>query len=730
MVITYVEDIISFNSFRSFLSPTKGCSDSRTVENTFRYILSQTEKGIFIKIHDNKLVNFIVFNVIDHFENLWNEKIKVDERYFKNINEFLKHVARKTRAPFNPNFVEQNIKLWRCNNGLLRYELPRSDSRKNIECIHDMFQELCKHCCVENVEFFFNKRDFPIKRMGLYEPFQHIWDSKRYPLQRERHQEYSPILSVCSEPDFVDIASPTYEDWARARESEDGVRFEDSRVGKVFEPVQWDNKIAKAVFRGSSTGIGTTSENNVRMKLVRLCEKFPVLFDAGFTKISYRPRKQYKNPFLQTIEEKFKCLDPLSLQEQVKYKFIINVEGHSAAFRLSSELLSGSCVLLVQSKWDFWLYSLIEPYKHYVPVKSDLSDLITQIRWCLDNDDKCKEIAENSKELEYGILSKQGILTFLKDKLNSFQKTVIYNHRDFYRHDPNKTKEIISKIQIPGVEFASTNKDSLSGNDEITLFVNLVLWHAEESFKFNWGHDKASIVSDCKKTCLSFLIDEKWYQIWTSLKICWPPCENTNFIFDDVWYGPLNNTFENETIFETLRCKKLDRNAKLLMTWAAERNIPFRRERCVAKIDNRLFQNPVFLSQNVFLLSYYCINIFHYIPKSAKTSEQDDATWKRWQDTLSFLKIFFSNNIEQTKTLPLKFEIYSFPNFSKEKLCDYTKWNRKIKNVINYEGHFELSEENKIYYKKLFQPLFQTTPDYSYRIASHNAVLGHFENTR
>ncbi len=32
--------------------------------------------------------------------------------------------------------------------------------------------------------------------------------------------------------------------------------------------------------------------------------------------------------------------------------------------------------------WKMWFSHLLKPYIHYVPVKSDLSDLIEKIQWC------------------------------------------------------------------------------------------------------------------------------------------------------------------------------------------------------------------------------------------------------------------------------------------------------------------------------------------------------------
>ena len=68
-------------------------------------------------------------------------------------------------------------------------------------------------------------------------------------------------------------------------------------------------------------------------------------------------------------------------------------------FRLTKELSMGCCILLVESEYKLWYHHLLIPYKHYVPIKKDLSDLIERIKWCKENDLKCKEIAKNSKNI-------------------------------------------------------------------------------------------------------------------------------------------------------------------------------------------------------------------------------------------------------------------------------------------------------------------------------------------
>lgn len=59
-------------------------------------------------------------------------------------------------------------------------------------------------------------------------------------------------------------------------------------------------------------------------------------------------------------------------------------------------MISGSVPIKVESTKIEWFYKDIEPWVHYVPVKEDYSDLLTNIQWLKDNDEKAREITYNA----------------------------------------------------------------------------------------------------------------------------------------------------------------------------------------------------------------------------------------------------------------------------------------------------------------------------------------------
>ena len=399
--------------------------EANTVINTFRYIFHKLKKGIFIKIQNNKLRVFLPFSK-SNFVNEWSHKIKVDKNKYSDINDFIKYISESLGYTFKKKNVNNNINEWYGNNCLIRYEYPISENDTNIGNIKNMFEVLCSKRKLPDIEFFINRRDFPIITKDETEPYNNIWGTKNMPLVSHNYEKYSPIFSMSSSERYADMLIPTWDDWGRVQSKKD-IYFTPScsKYEENFN-IQWENKIPTAVFRGSSTGCGTTIDTNLRLKVSQMSLNTPSdkngveLIDAGITKWNNRPRKLENEEYLQTIEIdnlNFNLSKPLSPQYQSNYKYIINIDGHVSAFRFSQELNMGSVVLKVKSKWKLWYEQLLEEYVHYIPIKEDLSDLIDVIKWCRKNDSKCKKIAENARDFFNTYLQEDGILDYIQYNL-------------------------------------------------------------------------------------------------------------------------------------------------------------------------------------------------------------------------------------------------------------------------------------------------------------------------
>jgi len=80
----------------------------------------------------------------------------------------------------------------------------------------------------------------------------------------------------------------------------------------------------------------------------------------------------------------------------VNRKYAIDIDGFTNAWsNFFIRMKLGCCVFKVNSQFGYkqWYYDRIEPFKHYIPVKADLSDLFEQIDWARTHPAECEQIA-------------------------------------------------------------------------------------------------------------------------------------------------------------------------------------------------------------------------------------------------------------------------------------------------------------------------------------------------
>jgi len=215
-------------------------------------------------------------------------------------------------------------------------------------------------------------------------------------LPEQFHGPMLPILAGSGREGFEDMAIPNYDDVRVAMEYDSIPEAE----------TDWDKKDEKVVFRGSSTGCGITPETNMRLKVSKL--DFPWL-DAGITTLTKNPKYDPVHGIGVIKAEDAKKVPRMSFGEQSKHKFILNIDGNIAAFRLLTWMQTGSVIFSVKSDYYLWFAHKLVHRKNYIRIKPNLSDLQKQYEWCLQNDDKCRQIAKAGLELSKKLLTKKVI---------------------------------------------------------------------------------------------------------------------------------------------------------------------------------------------------------------------------------------------------------------------------------------------------------------------------------
>jgi hypothetical protein len=157
-------------------------------------------------------------------------------------------------------------------------------------------------------------------------------------------------------------------------------------VWDIFEKdIPFDQKASKAVWRGVSTGDWTKPLGR-RALIERHSASEDARIDVGITE------------YLQGVAEVRPPKKPLSIEEQLKHKYLVSVEGNDVATGLKWMLNSNSVVLMPAPKICSWfMEDHLTPFEHYVPLRADFADLSEKIDWCEAHPEACKKISANAK---------------------------------------------------------------------------------------------------------------------------------------------------------------------------------------------------------------------------------------------------------------------------------------------------------------------------------------------
>lgn len=194
--------------------------------------------------------------------------------------------------------------------------------------------------------------------------------------------------------------------------------------------IPWDDKSSRVVWRGADTGKG------LRAKAVEgMFDKLNEDIDVALTIVLEYGRKSLTRPML-------------SMQELLRHKYLLSLEGNDVASGLKWMLLSNSVVFMPTPSYESWaLESFLIPYIHYVPVAADLSNLLEQLVWAKENDEVCQNIS-------------QAATRFMR-------KFVGYSGDDIAEQDVHIKKQVISTVATVMDQILGTGSSQSCAINEI-----------------------------------------------------------------------------------------------------------------------------------------------------------------------------------------------------------------------------------------------------------------------
>jgi hypothetical protein len=303
--------------------------------------------------------------------------------------------------------------------------INKTDEKSLFQLKYLLLQLLNNHK-IKNISFFINCKDFPILTKKGIEPFHHIF-GENVPLTSYKFNSYCPILSFGNRLDiFQDILIPT-DDCINVITRKYFPPKCDNYYYDIVPNTPWKDKIETAVFRGSSTGCATDFRNP-RLLITKLNQEWANTnkgyIDAGITRAVYKGSKYIGEDYISYVDlQKLNInpVEPMTMVEQSKYKYILDIEGNAAAYRLGYILSFKSVLLKVESEYKIWIDEFLKEGEHYLLIKRDFSNLKETIDWCRSHDKECKKIADNAYKIYKKCYNEEFILKYTADKLNNLE---------------------------------------------------------------------------------------------------------------------------------------------------------------------------------------------------------------------------------------------------------------------------------------------------------------------
>ncbi len=194
----------------------------------------------------------------------------------------------------------------------------------------------------------------------------------------------------------------------------------------------FSDKTPVVAWRGATT---SSFEGTSRYHVFEKFDTFSQLgFDIGFSKVVQS--KSIWTRIRVSEEDLQRRVKPqLNHVKMLQYKYLLSLEGNDVASGLKWMLGSNSLVLMPPPTCTSWACEVfLEPYRHYVPVREDLSDLQEKFEWCEANPRLVEEIVANATEFMQPFLDQEQERRLVRDVVQTYVDSVEFDVPDEFRH--------------------------------------------------------------------------------------------------------------------------------------------------------------------------------------------------------------------------------------------------------------------------------------------------------
>jgi hypothetical protein len=365
------------------------------LEQTIKYIFDTFNELIYFRIRNNKIVcSYHLYNPknnVDWYKNLTYKQ--------QNIDKANSNIMKERKKPYytlrKPHFIPAN----NCLLGFDAYNYFEGNPTSYIK----EFIEMLEYTCIlfKNVpdcDILINRKDFAYLQSDNYYPYTHVVSEKS-----NYDGKYWMIGTQSIKNINLDIPIPSSDEW------KDIDKYKDIDI-------KWKNKKNIAFFRGSTTGCGSNINNNPRLKLCNISYLWnndndkKNLIDVKISKIVSRITAHNKIIELNEYKNlKHLVGDFIDTIEQIKYKYIFNIEGNAQAYRYGNEFKKNSLLLNVASEYSLWFEPLLIENKHYIKIDNNYDNLYETMIYINNNDKKMENISNNGCKFSNKYITKKSI---------------------------------------------------------------------------------------------------------------------------------------------------------------------------------------------------------------------------------------------------------------------------------------------------------------------------------
>ncbi len=394
------------------------------LEKTLKFIFETYKEILYFRIRNHKIILGYHIHNID-FQNNWTQYIKFPNGM--SPKDFLNQKRKDIKSFYEPLLPKNK---WTANNCIINMEgdVENGNPISYIKEIYIMITNTIKYFKnVPDCDLLINRKDFQYLHSN---PLKYAY-TYIYPENMNIHNSLLPkkywiVASQNSSISNKDVPIPNADEW--------------KDIHKNVHKIDWKDKNNQLLFRGSSTGCGLNENNNPRIRLSQISYLLnDSFYNIGLSKFVKKIRvNDFTFSYIQIPKYKHLLKNFITPEEQMKAKYILNIEGNAAAYRYAGLFNMNSVIIQAESKYYTWFEPLLIDGTHYLLLKKDIymnekdsiDESAKKTKEFFDTIQKknstMKKIAENSTQFYNTYLNESTIYEYyfcLMKKVNSFCKS-------------------------------------------------------------------------------------------------------------------------------------------------------------------------------------------------------------------------------------------------------------------------------------------------------------------